>query len=175
MPKIFKIFYYLVIVLISVIALLLIISILPLTGNFKVLAVLSGSMEPTIKTGSVVAIKPAANYQIGDIITFGKIGKNQTPTTHRINDIRVQEGKPIYITKGDANNTPDQKEVLTNEVVGKVIFSVPYLGYAVDAAKKPIGFMIIIIVPAVIIIYDEARKIYAEIKKKKTKTIDKVD
>lgn len=170
MLKIFKLFYYLVVVLISVVALLLIISILPLTGNFKVLAVLSGSMEPTIHTGSIVAVKPAGDYKIGDIITFGKIGKNQTPTTHRINDIRVQAGKPIYITKGDANNTPDPKEVLANEVVGQVIFSVPYLGYAVDAAKKPIGFIVIIMVPAVIIIYDEIRKIYKEIKKKKTKT-----
>ncbi len=170
MKKIFKFFYYLVIVFISVIALLLIISILPLTGNFKVLAVLSGSMEPAIRTGSVVLIKPAGDYKIGDIITFGKIGKNQTPTTHRINDIRVQAGKPIYITKGDANNAPDQKEVSQSDVRGKVLFSIPLAGYVIDFAKKPVGFMLIIIVPAAVIIYDEVRKIYGEIKKKKTKT-----
>lgn len=170
MKKIFKFLYYLVIVLILVIAILLIISILPLTGNYKVLAVLSGSMEPAIHTGSVVLVKPAGDYKIGDIITFGKIGKNQTPTTHRIYDIRVQEGKPIYITKGDANNAPDTKEIPQAEVQGKVLFSVPLAGYAIDFAKKPLGFMLIIIIPAAAIIFDEARKIYAELKKKKKRT-----
>jgi len=165
--KIFKVVYYIFIALIAAIALLLVISILPLTGNFKVLTVLSGSMEPAIHTGSIVMVKPATNYQIGDIITFGKIGKTQTPITHRINDIRVQEGKPIYITKGDANNAPDTREVTPAEIHGKVLFSVPFAGYAVDFARKPLGFLLIIIVPAAAIIFDEARKIYAEIKKKK--------
>lgn len=176
--KIFKIIYNLLFVCLIVIALLLIVSVLPITGNFKILTVLSGSMEPAIHTGSVVAVKPSDNYKIGDVITFGKISKTEIPTTHRIFDIKLQEGKPIYITKGDANNTLDMKEVLGSEVVGKVVFSVPYIGYAVDFAKKPFGFMLIIVIPAVIIIYDELRKIGNEVKKmrdKKTKTDEKQD
>ena len=165
--KLFKIIYYIVIALIAIIAGLLIVSIFPITGNIEFKIVQSGSMEPAIKTGSVIMVKPADDYKIGDVITFGGKQEVQTPTTHRIYDMKVIEGEPVYITKGDANNTPDQKEVSKNEVIGKVLFDVPYLGYAVDFAKKPIGFSLIIIVPAGIIIFDEARKIYAEIKKKK--------
>jgi len=167
MKKIFKIFYYSVISLISVIALALIISILPIPSNIKILSVLSGSMEPTIKTGSVVIIKPADQYRIGDIITFRPKNQTQTPTTHRIYDIRLQTGQPIYITKGDANNAPDTKEVTQQDILGKTLFSLPLAGYIIDFAKKPIGFMMIIIIPAAVIIYDEVKKIYEEIRKKK--------
>ena len=167
MSKIFKLFYYLIIVLISVIALALIISILPIPGNIKILSVLSGSMEQTIQTGSVVIIKPVVQYRIGDIITFRQGQKNQTPTTHRIYDIRLQTGQPIYITKGDANNAPDIKEISPSDILGQVMFSVPLAGYIIDFAKKPIGFMLIIIIPAAVIIYDEVKKIYEEIRKKK--------
>ena len=161
--KPFKIIYNLLFACLAVIALLLIISVLPITGNFKILTVLSGSMEPKIHTGSIVAIKSAMEYKVGDIITFGKISKTQTPTTHRIFEIKENNGQKIFITKGDANNSPDMKEVLANEVKGKVLFSLPYIGYAVDFAKKPLGFMLIIIIPAAAIISDEIRKIKAEV------------
>jgi len=50
--------------------------------------------------------------------------------------------------------------------VGKVLFDVPYLGYAVETARKPIGFVLLIIIPAGIIVYDEVRKIVSELKKR---------
>ena len=156
--------YYIFLTFIAAIAILLIVSAFPITGNFKVLTVLSGSMTPDIKMGSVVVVKPSQDYKIGDIITFGEISKTKTPTTHRIYEMKVVGGQPIYITKGDANNAPDQREIAGKDIVGKVLFDIPYAGYAVDTAKKPFGFMLIIVVPAVIIIYDEARKIFKEIK-----------
>ena len=167
--KIFKSIYCTLIGFIILVVLLLIVSTLPITGNYKVMTVISGSMEPKIKMGSVVVVKPADDYKIGDVITFGIISKTKSPTTHRINDIRVIDGKPIYITKGDVNNAPDTREVQKKDVIGKVLFDVPYVGFAIDFAKKPIGFALIIIIPAAVIIFDEARKIYNEIKKKKTK------
>lgn len=165
--KIFKTIYYIFLGVIALIAILLVVSIFPITGNYKVMVVLSGSMEPAIKMGSVVIVKPQADYKIGEVITFGTVSKTKTPTTHRIHDIKVNVGTPIYITKGDANNAPDVKEVLPREVVGKVLFSVPYIGFAVDTAKKPLGFMFIIIVPALYIIYDEFVKIKKEVGKLK--------
>jgi signal peptidase I len=168
MAKIFKIIYSVFIAFIVLVAVLLIVSILPITGNFKVMTVISGSMEPAIKTGSVVAVKPVADYKIGDVITFGPYSKTKAPTSHRIYDIKVVNSQPVYITKGDANNAPDTREIKKSDIVGKVLFSLPYLGYAVDFAKKPLGFALIIIVPAAIIVLDEAKKIYGELKKKKT-------
>jgi signal peptidase len=169
MKRAFKIIYYVFLAGVISIALLLVVSIFPITGNFKVLIVQSGSMEPVIHTGSVVIVKPAADYKIGDIITFGPNTKTKAPTTHRIADIKVQDGIPIYITKGDANNAPDVKEIRKSEIIGKVLFSVPYAGYAVNAAKQPLGFTAIIILPAAIIIYDEIRKIWEEAKKMRKK------
>jgi len=165
--KIFKSIYYVFIGLIVVVALLLIVSVLPITGNYKVMTVISGSMEPAIKMGSVVMVKPVSDYKIGDVITFGPYSRTKAPTTHRIYDIKVEGGQPIYITKGDVNNAPDPREIKKSDILGKVLFSVPYMGYAVDFAKKPVGFALIIIVPAAIIIFDEIRKIFGEIKKKK--------
>ena len=160
---IFKTIYYIFIVFFSVIALSLVISIFPITGNFKVFVVESGSMQPAISTGSVVIVKPVDNYKIGDIITFGGKRKGQAPITHRINEMKLVVGEPHYITKGDANNTTDSKEVLKKDIVGKVLFHIPYLGYAVAFAKKPIGFALIIIIPAGIIIFDESKAIWKEI------------
>ena len=103
-------------------------------------------------------------------ISFGEATRIKAPTTHRVYDIKVVEGEPYYITKGDANNAPDQREVSKREIIGKVLFSVPYLGYAVDFAQKPLGFALIIIVPAALIIFDEVKKIWQEVKLKKSKT-----
>ncbi len=162
-----KIIYYCFVGILCLIAVLLIISILPITGNFKVLTVLSGSMEPNIHTGSVVVVKSVKDYKIGDVITFGPYTKTQTPTTHRVKDIKVQGGQEIYITKGDANDSPDNKEITKKDIIGKVWLSVPLFGYVVSFVRKPIGFMILIIVPALAIVIDEVKKIIGEVKKKK--------
>jgi len=136
------------------------------------MTVLSGSMEPAIKTGAIVVAKPANGYKIGDIITFGPNTKTQPPVTHRINDIKVVGGVPVYITKGDANESPDMREIQKSDILGKVLFSIPFVGYAVDFAKKPVGFILIIAVPALVIIFDEIRKIWREIMKLKNKKKD---
>jgi len=176
--KILKKFYYAVFAIIIISAVLLVLTILPITGKyFKLMVVQSGSMEPTIKMGDVVVVKPAhstgsgqANdYKIGDIITFGAQSKIETPVTHRIFNIKTVDGKPFYITKGDFNNGPDQKEISREQIIGKVVLTIPYFGYAVNLARKPLGFMTLITVPAAVIIYDEAKKIKKEIAKAKNK------
>ena len=65
LKKIFKTIYYLILAVIAVVALFLIFSVVPIKGGYKTLVVLSGSMEPKIHTGSVVAIKPEKEYQVG--------------------------------------------------------------------------------------------------------------
>jgi signal peptidase len=124
-------------------------------------------MEPAIHTGAIVAVKPMPDYKVGDIITFGPNTKTKVPTTHRITEIKNNNGVFTYTTKGDANNAPDTTEIRQSEIIGKVLFSVPYAGYAVDAAKKPWGFAAIIIIPALLIIFDESKKIKDEIVKMK--------
>jgi len=165
MKKIVKTIQVIFLTSIIFIGLLLLVSILPITGNLKIFVVLSGSMEPTIKTGSLIVDKPVSDYKIGDIITFGKNTRTETPTTHRIVEIVDNDGKISFTTKGDANNSADISATPKNRVLGKVFFNVPYLGYAISAAKKPYGFLFIIVVPALIIIYGEFEKIWKEAKK----------
>lgn len=153
------------------IALLLLVSVFPIPGNIETKIVLSGSMEPAIKTGSIVVIKPEDNYEIGDIITFGKDTKKDIPTTHRIIKMRASSGEILYRTKGDANGDPDGRETNKKSVIGKVLFSIPYLGYILDFAKKPLGFMLLVGIPAGIIIIDEIKKIWMEVRRMKKKKL----
>jgi signal peptidase len=169
MKKVLKIIYYIVFIYIIFIGILLVVSIIPITGNIKILTVLSGSMEPAIHTGSVIIIKPESSYKVGDIVTFGKNTKTDIPTTHRIAEMKIVSGEAVYKTKGDANNGEDGKEIGKSEILGKVLFSIPWLGYIVDFVKKPVGLMLVIVIPAVIVIYDEFRKIGKEVKKLTTK------
>ncbi|MBI2009735.1 MAG: signal peptidase I [Candidatus Chisholmbacteria bacterium] len=132
----------------------------------KPYVVMSGSMEPAIPLGSVVFVKPKPfGYAQGDIITF--ITGKDLPVTHRVNDL-AQDGEDqeiLYQTKGDANKSVDQGLVHKDDIIGAVTLSVPYVGYAVDFAKKPQGFIFLVIVPATIIIYEELKNLGREIKR----------
>lgn len=168
----FKWVYNIFLGLVALIVLLLLASMFPISGFFKVMIVQSGSMEPAIHTGSVVIAKPFDIYHVNDIITFGNKTTNQTPTTHRIVEVKNNNGNISYISKGDANNAVDRKEVLQRNVIGKVLFSVPYLGYAIDFVKKPLGFILVIIIPALFVIGDEVKKIWLEAKKIRNKKVE---
>ena len=167
--KILKIFYYLFFVCIAVIVILLIASAFPIPGSYKVMIVQSGSMEPTIKTGAIVVVKPSPEYKVGQIVTFKSEGSNKKTVTHRIVEMKDKGGAIAFVTKGDANNGTDQREIAQKEIIGEMLFSVPYLGYAIAAAKTPYGFMAMIVFPALIIIFDEIKKIRNEIRKSRQK------
>ena len=167
--KIFKIFYRTFYVAIIAIVGFLLLALFPIKGNYQIKIVQSGSMDPDIKTGSVVIIKPSSVYKVGDVITFGKDTKTDIPTTHRIVKSRVVEGVVMFTTKGDANEDPDTNEIRLSDIHGKVLLDVPFFGYMIDLARKPLGFAVLIILPAIIIVYDEGAKIWNEIKKMRKK------
>jgi signal peptidase len=127
-------------------------------------------MEPALHVGSIVIIAPQTNYKVGDVITFGEIGNAKTPTTHRIKDVKIVDGNAVYLTQGDANESADSHEVAQSEVVGKVLFSIPFIGYALNFVKQPLGFGLVIIIPAVLIIWEEMKKINRELAKNRKKS-----
>lgn len=175
MKILLKAIYYSIIAIIASVALLLFVSIIPIPGNIETKIVLSGSMEPSIKTGSIVVIKPLERYKVGDTITFNGGVVDDIPTTHRITEMRVVDGEIRYITKGDANKSVDIREVLHGEIIGRVLFSIPFVGHILEAAKKPIVFALLIIVPAVVISYGEIIKIAREIKRVREKKKNSVE
>lgn len=135
--------------------------------------VMSGSMEPEINAGGVVLVQAKPfGYVLGDIITFGHgVGKNMT--THRVVELVDDGGVIAYKTKGDANDNVDFTTISRGEVVGSVIWHIPYLGFGVDFAKRPYGFILLVIVPATIIVYEELKTILNELKKALKKLLGK--
>ena len=134
-----------------------------LAGDTRYEPVYTGSMEPAIPVGSVVVIKPVdpETLKVGDIICFQF--SEPTSITHRIINI-TNEG---FITKGDANEDPDQWIVKKENVIGKAVFTIPFIGYIGYFVRTPIGFILLIIIPASLIIIIEIRNITKELRKQK--------
>lgn len=114
--------------------------------------VISGSMEPAIRTGSIVIVRPVmpAAIQTGDIIMFFSPDRKSL-TTHRVVGVESESGLR-FITRGDANKNVDMNAVEPGQVVGTVVHSIPYLGLLVQFIKTPLGFIVFLLIPAVILI-----------------------
>ena len=139
---------------------------IPGVGALDVKIVKSGSMEPKIMTGGIVFIRSVTDYQVGDAITFKSVSAD-IPTTHRIIDTEVTAGKTFFVTKGDANEERDSGLTSPDAVVGKVLFTIPYVGFILDFARQPLGFGLLIGLPALLIIIDEIEKIWRTLRKRK--------
>jgi signal peptidase len=145
-------------VLVMLIAAAVFIFLAPRFG-WRVDAVFSGSMEPEIKVGSVIVTHPAEakTIKVGDIITFDS-PLSEIPITHRV--VSVEEGSELrFQTKGDANEDVDSLTVPAQNVVGKVFFHAPYFGYVSQFVKTPLGFILLLCVPGLIIMVMEIRNI----------------
>lgn len=157
-----KVTYGFIFAVLVLVAVVIAISTFKIPGNYMLLIVESGSMEPAIKAGSVVITKPQADYQINDIVTVLEPANPRVMLTHRIVEIEKAGKDTAYVTKGDANNGNDAKKRVKPYVVGKVLFSVPFIGYLVDFIKTKNGLLVLIIIPSVLIIYNEAMNIKKE-------------
>ena len=118
-------------------------------------SVLSGSMEPTYKTGSIVYVKRIDYHTlaVGDPITF--MLDEKTVATHRIVEIVPDEEEPDtvrYRTKGDNNETVDGGLVHCKNVIGKPVFMLPYLGYVANYIQHPPGTYIVIAACAILVL-----------------------
>ncbi|MBP9718886.1 MAG: signal peptidase I [Candidatus Levybacteria bacterium] len=124
-----------------------------LFGGYKSLLVQSGSMEPAIMTGDIIVIQKQPGYLKNDVITF--TSQDNRIVTHRIIG---QQNEQRFLTKGDANRSSDSDVISQNDVIGKVVFIIPKLGYFVGFSKSPIGFSLLIIFPAAALIIDQLLK-----------------
>ena len=130
-------------------------------GGFRVYTVQSGSMEPAVRAGGIVVVKSVNTYQAGDVITFYPDANNTKtpPTTHRIVEVHDNE----LLTKGDANEDNDREAITKSQVLGKVFITFPYLGYVINFSRTQMGFIVLIVIPAVLIVYSELGNIKKEI------------
>jgi len=123
--------------------------------GWRVDVVCSGSMEPELKTGSLVVTRPVEPQEIvvGDIIAFSPngvtLGENEV--IHRV--IGIEEASPLYFkTKGDANDNPDPFMVPARNLVGRICFKVHYVGYFIRFLRTPWGFLLGLVIPGLILI-----------------------
>lgn len=124
--------------------------------GLQLYVVLSGSMSPTIKTGSVIILKPVEPEKIvqGDIITFSSKWNSNSLTTHRV--VKVDNEKGLnFITKGDGNKVQDANPTYSENIKGKVILWIPYAGYIINFLKTPIGFSMITIIILLLIVINK--------------------
>lgn len=166
--KISTFLYYTFIVFLVIITSTIIISALEVPKGWRIFTVSSGSMSPNISSGSLIITKKENDYLVGDAVTF-EIDKNKRDyTTHRIFKIDDKDNIIKFITKGDANDALDNNLITSEQIIGKVVFQVPFLGTIITTAKTNFGKVFLIIIPVIIIIYVEIKKIINEMKNIKT-------
>lgn len=121
--------------------------------SFQSYITTSPSMEPTIKTGDVIFIRPQSEYKLGDVITF-KDEKNRT-ITHRITSILTDtHGNQNFVTKGDNNDTKDPDTVPLSAIKGTVQFKILQVGYLLIALQNPVGFVLLFGLPVILIVIE---------------------
>jgi signal peptidase len=117
-----------------------------------IFSVQSGSMSPVINRGDLTFdIKPTT-IQAGDIITYQSQVHPRQQVTHRI--ISVDTKSQTVITKGDSLSMPDPI-IPASAVTGKVYKVIPKAGYAYDWVRKPLGLVMMVYLPALLIIIVE--------------------
>ena len=123
--------------------------------GLQVFTVLSGSMEPTYHTGSLIYVKKVDPYTIqnGQVITF-MLDEN-TVATHRVVGVVPDEEDSSVIrfrTKGDANESEDGGLVHYKNVIGTPVFTIPKLGYVANYIQHPPGLYVAISAGAVLLL-----------------------
>ena len=137
---------------------------IPSFFGYKVLQVMSGSMDDVFSVGDVILIKETRQEEIkkGDIITF----KKENIITHRIVEINKTNDTMYYTTKGDNNNVNDAEKVKYEEIEGKYITKFVCIGYLINFLNTTEGFIILVSLPIIVIAFT----IYRELRNKEKKS-----
>ena len=104
---------------------------LPFAFDARPLAVLSGSMEPTLDTGDVTVVKRIAPLAArpGDIVTFRDPHRSGRLVTHRVRAMALRGSQVVFTTRGDANNVSEHWQVSTGDRISRVVYRIPDLGH----------------------------------------------
>lgn len=133
----------------------------PRLFGYRFYVVDSGSMSPTIKVDSMIIVKELQPNEIDkmDVITYYGHDK-YSRVTHRAVEV-IDNGK-VFITKGDANQVEDPMPVEGDRLIGKVIFTISYIGKVFRFLNTQLGLGILIIL---IILWIIAPVVFRRLKK----------
>ena len=143
--------------------------------GYKAYIVTTDSMQPSINAGDIVIVKNGKKDKIGqgDVITFNQ---NDEVITHRVIKNITEENNVEYITKGDNNNTEDTFKVKYDDVIGKMVITIPYLGKIISILHNKIIILILLLVILIIIFIkiEKNEKLENRREKKKIEKNEKV-
>lgn len=151
----------------------------PHLWGLKFVTIMGGSMGPALPAGSVAVVQPVDSHdvEVGDIIAFlPEKERGAMMVTHRVVDVLDLDNVFTFQTKGDNNKEPDRNAVTSANVIGKVRFHIPLVGYILHFIKQPLGYGLLICLPAIVIILVELKNIREQInssKKKKQLVLNK--
>ena len=130
---------------------------IPTVFSGSLAIVRSSSMEPAMRAGALAVMLPVdvEDVKVGDIIAFDPPWDPDVIVSHRVIAVRYDE-QILFDTKGDATEDSDPYWVPARNVQGKVVFSIPYLGYAAKSiigyVRTWLGLVTLVCIPAVILI-----------------------
>lgn len=157
----FKYVFYLIISAVFIAVVLGILSPFDFFTRYNFMVISSGSMEPSIPMGDLVLVDTKiSEIRKNDVITFKDPQGGRFFFTHRIENIFEDNNGEYFIeTKGDANDSIDNWQLLPQDIYGSVKMAFPLVGYILEFTKTFAGFVILIIIPAVVIMANELAKI----------------
>jgi signal peptidase I len=122
---------------------------IPLAFNARPLTVMSGSMEPTIKTGDVVVAREIAplDAHVGDIVSFRDPERQGLLVTHRVRSMERTGDKVVFVTKGDANNASERWRVGTDEKISRTMYRIPAVGRVLAFSHTRPGILVLVLLP----------------------------
>jgi signal peptidase len=139
----------------AVVALALAAVVVPRLLGAVPLAVLTGSMEPAISPGDLVVSRPvdAADLTIGDVVTFQPVSDDPMLITHRVVGIQLGgDGVATITTQGDANGGVDDP-IEPEQVMGRVIYTLPYLGHVTQAVPPGARGVLVSVAGGALVVY----------------------
>ena len=103
-------------------------------------------MEPNYNVGDIIVIKekPENQIAVGDVVNYTTSSNGKT-VTHRVIEIVNENGKTLFKTKGDNNNSADPELVSYNQIKGTIIFKISKLGAFVTNILTGTGVTVILI------------------------------
>ncbi|MDW8044913.1 MAG: signal peptidase I [Nitrososphaerota archaeon] len=115
----------------------------------------SSSMVPRLEVGDIIIVQDGGSFDwvnVGDIIVFYRPQSHDRAIVHRVIKIIQVNGERGFITKGDANPYPDSWIVRRGDYLGRVIFTIPKLGFIALLLKPPLNYVLIIVMLTIIFI-----------------------
>jgi len=141
------------------------VSLAPRLLGYSSVVVYGGSMADSVPIGSIAVTEEVSTEDVGvgDVIVFHPPTTSPNPSTlmHRVVSVREEDGQRLFRTKGDANATPDPWEMGIEGRGSRVVYSVPYVGYLVDFAGTPLGWTLLLFLPATYLGLTTLRRIWA--------------